>query len=738
MAYPLYIAFVWHMHQPYYKDPVSGQFALPWTRLHATKDYLHMAEVLADFPKVHVTFNYVPCLVEQLEDYVARRTSDAALQVCTKDQLSAEDKQYILGMFFNVHRRNFARYARYQQLLRLRDEARDDGKLLGDQYWLDLIAYFHLCWIDPGYVARDAELSALLAKGQDFTHADIALIAAKSHDIMAAVLPTLRRLQEQGQVEVSTSPYFHPILPLLMDTTSARGANPGLPLPNTVFSHPEDALEQVRRAVRSYHDTFGAAPRGMWPSEGCVSQALAELLAAQTDLRWIASDEAILARSLGAGIERDGYGHVNNPRLLYQPYNLQTKDRHGAKPLAIVFRDHVLSDRIGFVYKHMDSAAAAGDLLGRLREIRHRLGATDRPFLVSIILDGENCWEEYEANGDPFLRSLYGGLAAADDLACVTVSEYLAQFAPRHDIPRLAAGSWINGDMLTWIGEPAQNEAWEFLGRTRQQLSAAAREDSGGDTAGLAQAYRELYIAEGSDWFWWYYTRNDPEHHSMFDLEFRRHLLEVYRILGQPSPGWLQRPITVQRAAARGRAPSGYITPPLTAQPVAGDEWRNAGLWEPDRSSGAMQQVDSLLSCLYYGYNQKNLYLRCETESGASVSFVVIYANSGRGRTNRNTPLLSGQAGAALENGWSLEILLDREKKTVQVRRAEGHEIWQPMTVDVQSAFAEAVTEVGLPLDALGVREGDTIGLVLGLGRNSHIEERHPPASDLRFTLMAP
>lgn len=737
MTQPLYIAFLWHMHQPYYRDASTGDFALPWTRLHATKDYLHMAEVLADFPAVHATFNVVPSLVEQLEEYASGYCADRALRVSLKEHLSADDKEFILSFFFSINwDRLLYRYPPYRELARQREEAHGDWRRFSDQYWRDLVVWFNLAWFDPGFITRDPDLSALAARGTGFTRADMRLVADKSSHVAQRVLDVYRDMQQRGQLELCTSPYYHPILPLLVDSASAQEATPRLPLPAAPFAHPEDALEQVRRAILAHERVFGAQPRGMWPPEGAVSQAVVDILARQTDIRWIASDETVLGRSLGRSIDRDAGAHVTDPALLYQPYALTHQPRReGNRPLAAIFRDHQLSDRIGFMYQHLSAQAAADDLVQRLLHIHDQVGEhADQPRLVSIILDGENCWEHYENNGDDFLRSLYGRLSSDERLRTVTVSEYLDLFAPSARINRLAAGSWIGGDMLTWIGEPAQNQAWECLARTRERLVSRAANDRSTSLDVIGKAWQEMYIAEGSDWFWWYSSRNDP-HTDVFDSLFRGHLAEVYRNLGLPAPEWLGQSILVDRQAHAGQPSTGHVSPTLSAAPQIGHAWAKAGFMEPDTSSATMQRTSTLLRRLYYGFDPANLYLRLELAPVGPVNTIVLYFRAPRSRTNRSAPLLPATSTLG-DAGWSHELTLNVITHQATLRRANGHEGWGQDTA-LEVVVDGAVCEAQIPFSELGIAIGDMLALVIVLGRNGVVEERHPLSSELQFRLVA-
>jgi alpha-amylase/alpha-mannosidase (GH57 family) len=594
------------MHQPYYKDTVTGEYILPWARLHGAREYIHMAEVLAQYPKIKATFNFVPSLTEQIEEYARGEAIDRALALSRQDTWSEDDKAYILSFCFSVNWNNIVRrYPRYSQLLELRHQVKGEASLLDDHYYRDLVAWFNLAWLDHLALENDPDLRSLAEKGKNFTREDIDLILRKQQQYLARVLPLYNHLRDRGQIEITTSPYHHPILPLLVDSDTAHRASPGMPLPDPPFRHPEDAAEQIRLAVEAHRTAFGKAPLGMWPPEGAVCPEILPILA-HHGFRWFATDEAILSSSLGVPIERDAYFHLEAPRILYQPYAVKvggqpfappsvpptSEGEEGGRQLAAIFRDHVLSDRIGFVYQSMDGREAAEDLIHRLQVAYERLDDPDTPYLLSIILDGENCWESYPDYGDPFLHHLYQRLSEETTIETVTVSDYLERFPPRETIEHLATGSWIGGNLETWIGEAEQNRAWEVLRRVREELVAWQGATPGAGFDVLEDAWRQIYIAEGSDWFWWYYSRNVSGQDQLFDQAFRQHLSRVYYAIGRPVPPWLTEPIQGLTERQDYRPPSGYIVPRFSAAAEAGLEWTGAGFLEPVVSSGSMQRTD--------------------------------------------------------------------------------------------------------------------------------------------------
>ena len=748
MAHPLYVAFIWHMHQPYYKDTVTGEYILPWARLHGAREYIHMAEVLAQYPRIKATFNFVPSLTEQIEEYARGEAIDRALALSRQDTWSDDDKAYILSFFFSVNWDNIVRrYPRYSQLLELRHQVKGEASLLDDHYYRDLVAWFNLVWLDHLALENDPDLRSMVEKGQNFTREDTDLILRKQQEYLARILPLYNHLRDRGQIEITTSPYYHPILPLLVDSGTAHRTSPAMSLPDPPFRHPEDAAEQIRLAVKAHKAAFGEAPLGMWPSEGAVCPEILPILA-HHGFRWFATDEAILSGSLGVPIERDAYAHLEAPHILYQPYAvLQSPISNLQSPLAVIFRDHVLSDRIGFVYQSMDGQEAAEDLIHRLQVAYERLGRETSfatPHLVSIILDGENCWESYPDYGDPFLYHLYQRLSEETTIETVTVSDYLERFPPRETIPsaslrtgeHLATGSWIGGNLETWIGEAEQNRAWEVLGRVREELVAWQGATPGAGFDVLEDAWRHIYIAEGSDWFWWYYSRNVSGQNQLFDRAFRQHLSRVYYAIGRPVPPWLTEPIEGLTERQDYRPPSGYIVPRFSAAAEAGLEWTGAGFLEPVVSTGSMQRTDLVLRRLYFGYNPTALCFRLEARSALGpydVSLFLVIEPSDFEQLS--LPLSEGERPSTLQRGsgqallrtsppapfgasWRIDLLPGRGATVRLVGERGG---WLEVESAVQSAASERIWEVSVPLATFG----------LSLGAEAH-PEPFDPSTGLR------
>ena len=465
----IHLSFLWHLHQPFYLDLVTRRLWMPWVRLHGVKDYTGMALLLEEFPQIHATVNFSPSLIDQILAY-GTGAEDAALSVCRKPpaDLTEEERRFLRRQLFfahpETHIRAIPRFAELQQ--KERSQAS-----WGDQDYLDLMAVANLSWIHPILRERDAELRALSAKPRNFTAGERDRILARHLEIVAAIVPKWRSLRERGQVEISVSPYYHPILPLLCDFSSVHDAMPGAPLPSLGRKLFEDAEVQVRRARERGAEVFGKPPDGAWPSEGSVSPEACAMLA-RHGFSWTATDEEILARSVGPSFDRND--------ALYRP--------HRVGDISVVFRDQVLSNLVSFTYKMKRPEEAVDDFMGRLDAIGRSSGE-DR--LVVVALDGENPWEHYAGNGVDFLRTLYRRLSDAPNVRTATLSEAVAK-VPARPLHRLFSGSWINHSFSVWAGHDEDRQGWELLGRVRDRLPPPARAPA---------AWESLYAAEGSDWY---------------------------------------------------------------------------------------------------------------------------------------------------------------------------------------------------------------------------------------------
>jgi alpha-amylase/alpha-mannosidase (GH57 family) len=608
----LRVILLWHQHQPFYKDLVTGEYRLPWTRLHALKDYYGMVKLLDEFPDVHQNFNLVPSLVVQIQDYVAGTAQDPFLRVASKParDLSAEERRFALQYLFQANPQNvIGRYPRYKELWeRFRshgDHPERAERYFQPQDFTDLQVLSQIAWFDEFFL-EEKDIAALVAKGQSYSLDDQKFVIARERELLGRVLPAHAEAAERGSIELSATPFYHPILPLVCDTTSGAVSSPGLPLPQNRFRHPEDAREQLARGLDLHEKVFGLRPKGVWPSEGSVSEeALA--IAHSVGVQWMATDEGVLGRSAGLFFARDGNGRLPG-QLAEKLYNIHRYE-NGSTAMHMVFRDHTISDLIGFVYSGMSPADAARHLIGNIQEAAKPVFAMGRDAVVSIILDGENAWEYYPKSGREFLRRFYDGLQHEPGVEAVTISEAIARHKDFGKLTSLVPGSWINANFNVWIGAPEDNRAWDCLHHARQfyaQNSARATEEQ------RKLAFEEILIAEGSDWNWWY----GPEHHSANDRDFdelyRKHLSNVYQALGAVPPDYLAQPITGAEVRPSFVPQTAYIHPRVTGDKVRYFEWMGAAIYTADHRAGAMHGKQFLLDSVYAGIDSAQLYGRLD------------------------------------------------------------------------------------------------------------------------------
>ncbi len=667
------------MHQPYYEDLATGEHVLPWVRLHAIKDYVGMVDLLQEFPGVRATFNLVPSLIVQLQAFAENRAKDRLLEVSLTPAtaLDWEDRAFLIARGFDVPEQRMIRpNPRYAQL-HARRHAPDTYSIDDVR---DLQVWHKLAWMDPDWLVKDPRLTLLVEKGSHFTEEDKRTLREVELDLLRRVIPAYRAAAERNQVELSTSPFYHPILPLLCDTDAHFRAHPQSPLLHGLFRWPEDGREQLARAMRLHRDTFGSDAQGIWPSEGSVSDAAIRLIG-ETGVRWMATDEAILARSLNQPMSAD---------LLYRPYELGD----AAQPVRCLFRDHGLSDLIGFTYQTWDAVSAADDFLRRVEEAGRKFTGGDP--VVTVILDGENAWEHYPGGGRPFLRALYSRLERSSTVQTVTMSEAANGAATR--LETVFPGSWINNDFYIWAGHPDDHRAWGQL--------AAARRAFATYSVGIAppdrdRAHEELLIAEGSDWFWWYGDDHSSNHDREFDDLFRRHLRNVYDALGQPVPDALYMSNITTVGETGPVKPRAFMVPVIDGQLTGFAEWVAAVPAVLGAGGGTMHRAKSdLVRDVALGVGRNEVFIRIAGERFAARVAI-------------------GDVGLAVLVGGTPPRRIDL------LPHGNGYH---------SRVSVGAIVEVSLTYDDLLVRPGERLSLtVLVTNRSDHVIEQHPsgPAVEL-------
>jgi alpha-amylase/alpha-mannosidase (GH57 family) len=603
---PIKFCLLWHQHQPYYR--AGNRFLLPWAWLHATKDYLEMAQHFARHPKMHATINLVPSLLKQLEEYISGDAIDPVIALMTKpaESLTPDEREFMVQNFFLAHAETLIfRSKRYREL---HDAVFLDGhehtEHLTVQDYRDLAVHYSLAW--TGEIARrEQPYARLIAKDRDYTEEDKQTLARAQLANVRKIIPLHRALAETGQIELTTTPFYHPILPLLVDNRSAREAVPGMILPIRPFAAPEEADHQLHKARAYFESKLGITPHGLWPSEGSVSEAALALIR-KHHFAWTATDEGVLMNSIKDTLPAVNGVSIKAEHAKFFPWKFQTHEG----PISLFFRDHRLSDNIGFVYQSWNADDAANDFTGHLLRIREMVldqygESTLKNACISVILDGENCWEYYPNNGFDFLDKLYTSLESHPEIKPVTFSSALTEIGDDKlpVLPKLVAGSWINANFRIWIGHPEDNAAWDTLARARDTLERArgrAAHFKGNIRHTAFQqielAREELMIAEGSDWCWWYGDDHYSPQKATFDELFRMHLRAMYVHLDLRVPDDLLRPIperpeiySLYKQTTGARPTS---EPPNITGKLLNESWAEIPNCAPAKHYGSMHRTE--------------------------------------------------------------------------------------------------------------------------------------------------
>jgi alpha-amylase/alpha-mannosidase (GH57 family) len=570
----------WHMHQPDYRNQVTGDFLLPWTYLHAMKDYTDMAYHLESHPEAKAVFNFVPVLLDQLEDYADQfangRMRDPLLSLLVAENVesitAAQRKLILDSCFRSNHNKMIEPYPAYKRLYDLFKLLESQGEAsldyLSAQYMADLLTWYHLVWTGESVRRTNELVVQLMTKGGRFTYEDRRQLFDLIGGLIRDLIPRYRRLSDSGQIEMSTTPHYHPILPLLIDFNAARESMPDVPLPEApgYSGGSHRAAFHVESAIQSHRARFGMSPQGVWPAEGGVSHA-AVMLLAQHGIRWTATGEKVLVNSL-----RGPRGDALLPdrfKYLFRPYRMS----FGEQAITIFFRDERLSDLIGFEYAKWFGKDAVLNFIHGLEEIwRHSDPGEEA--VVSVIMDGENAWEYYPYNGYYFLSELYAALVAHPHIRLTTFSDYLDNCAipggvqgqlplesreqagracaAARELDHLTAGSWVYGTFSTWIGAPEKNRAWDLLCAAKHSYDLVMGSHRLTEEEAAA-ARKQLADCEGSDWFWWFGDYNPQHSVESFDRLYRENLSNLYRLLKLPVPVELEQPIS----HGRGRPEAG-------------------------------------------------------------------------------------------------------------------------------------------------------------------------------------
>lgn len=733
----LSIAFYWHMHQPVYQLTPTGDYLMPWVRLHAVKDYLDMVLILEKFPKIKLNFNLVPVLLDSLIDYGENDLHDihSRLTVTDVEDLTADDKEFIINNFFDANFHSMIlpsdEYNRLYQKYQLNQE--NDINMFSNQEYSDLMALFNLAWFDPIYKNMYPELKKLIKKGKGYTTEDRIKIIDIQRDIIRKIIPTYKKFSDEGKIEITTSPYYHPILPILLDIKSIKKSSEnGLP---SNLKMELDAKMQTEMALDRMEDIFGKRPRGIWPSEHCINSKELNLFK-ELGVDWTISDEGILSNSINFEFVRDFRGYLEDPYHLLKSYKYKDDG------VNIIFRDSVIPNLIGFEYPSHPAEGAANDLYDRIKVAQSKLlSSPDENHLITIAMDGENCWENYTSDGSTFLSTIYSLIENDPSLETVLISDYLDKDTQK-PLNKISSGSWVNRNFKLWIDEPLKNLAWTYLKQVRDDFSNYVKQNP--LNPNIEAARRELFICEGSDWFWWYGEPNDSGRDNIFDYIFREHLKNIYLYLGLEVPQYLDTPL-LSAITKPSRYPKGEFTPVMDGKEKDDDNWLNAGCIKiPD---GPVLKEDKFYDKICFGYDKDNLYLRFyineylkDTPSMSKrVNQMYVYMRN-QSRKQSLSPIRIIQKTESLlpiskekfHNEMQISIY-DGEINLVRLVKAIPNNLWAITSSKDIKAVYDKVVDISIPFESLGVGQGEILEFLF-INANYGVKDFYIP-NDMLLTI---
>lgn len=729
----LSIAFIWHFHQPCYKALQDGLMLMPWARLHAVKDYLKMALYLEKFPGLKLNFDISPALIDTLEEY-AKGGNDihSRITLTPAAELTDDDKEFILNSFFDVdYNTVITRFPRYNELYakRFRTENVDINDFTTEEYG-DIAALFNLAWFNDSFYDVYPELALLVRTERDYNDAHRRAVIELQRKIIADIIPTFKKYVAQNRAEIMTSPYYNPILPLVADMSSAEKSGYRYPLPKNDVKMPDCAISQINEAIKKTKKTFGTKPCGLWPSELALSEEVLEYMS-EAGIKWTVSDEGVLANSLKKEFVRDFNGYPEDPLNLCEAYSYECKN---GKKINLIFRDSVIPNLLGTEYAGCSGKTAANDLYGRLKVICGKFqNSPHSHHLITIATDGENCFSGYADGGEEFLTELYSLITEDKSLSTVLVGDYLKKADHIHPLEHLEAGSCINRNFRFWTAEPTKNLAWEYLFEAYKYLKSLPH-----PSKNIKAAYKELCIAQGSDWFWWFGEPNDSGCDGLFDYLFREHLKNIYTLTGGEVPKYLEEPLALYTCKP-SRTPRGFISPSMSGKKSAESEWANAGCIDiPD--SPILQQ-HRLFNRIYFGCDVDNLYLQfnvndflSEMTAGKDAIYnIYIYFKTHGDEYRAMSPVRAlnktDNVCSLLKNGYTHELLLTffgNEQMPMFFSKATKNNLWTTVRKnDVVSVYDETL-EVKIPFDDLDTTPGEKADFFVINGTFGRVENVYP------------
>ena len=727
----LSLAIYWHMHQPVYE--IEGTYLMPWARLHAVKDYLDMVLFLEKFPKLKLNFDVVPALIDTVVDYTqGKHDIHSELSVSDTFNMTGEEKSFVLNNFFSPKFETMIfRSENYKNLYQKRF-SKDvcNPEEFSPQELSDLMALFNLVWIDSVHYDRYPRVRELWEKQYNYTLEDRVEIINLHRQIMNEIIPTYKKYVEEGRIEMTTSAYYHAILPILIDlkaSTKSTITTAGLP---TTWGMLEDARAQIKKGLDRVEEIMGVRPKGFWPPELCLGPKTLDLLAKE-GVEWTISDEGILADSIKFDFIRDFKGNLNDPYHLLKVYEYQTK----TEPISVIFRDRSIANLINFEYAGLDSRMAANDLYDKIKVMQNKLLVSpDDTHLLTIALDGENCWENYQNDGNEFLTQVYSLIENDETLETVLITDYIRKDKYKKELAKIHSGSWIDSTFQYWIGESTKNKAWKYLKDTRDDYESFAKENK--NHPNLEIAYRELMIAEGSDWFWWYGEPNNSGQDYVFDYMFRERLKNVYLALGMETPEYLTNSLIV-KVEMPFKHPSRAITPRMDGSFTSYDDWFHSG--NISMLDGPVFRENKNVEKIHFGCDSQNVYFRLHINKNSSENSYIdrinqfyVYIRNATNIGNRAYIRLISKTDnpyPILREKFEHELTLTLVKDTLYPPRFTSclhPNMWTLSNPEGINIAYKDVIDIAIPFDMLGIKQGETVEFFMA-NTDSGVKNTHIP-----------
>lgn len=708
----LSLAIYWHMHQPVYE--IEGTYLMPWSRLHAIKDYLDMVIVLEKYPKLKLNLDIVPSLIDTLIDY-SNGVNDihSELSVMDISEISAEEKAFVLQNFFSPKFETMVYKSEHYKALFEKRFANDvcNPDDFDNQEISDLMALFNLVWIDPIHYERYPKLKELWVKQYNYSKEDRIEIIDIHKQIISEIIPTYKKYINEGRLEITASAYHHAILPILIDLkTTLKHAPTTTGLPD-MLNMKNTAILQIRTALNRIEEVFGVRPKGFWPPELCVCPKTLALLAKE-GIKWTISDERVLSDSINFSFVRDFNGNLSDPYHLLKVYEYQSKNSN----IDIIFRDRSIPNLINFEYAEINSKMAAEDLYNKIKVIQNKLLVSpDNTHLLTIAQDGENCWENYENDGNDFLNDFYSLLENDNTIETVLISDYVEKDEYKKPLNKISIGSSIDKTFKYWIGEETKNKAWAYLKHAKDTFDEVI--ESQYDNSNIKNALHELMIAQSSDWFWWYGEPNNSGQDFVFDYMFREHLKNVYVALNIEYPEYLNDSL-ITKIEIPFKRPTREISPKMDGLMTSDKDWYNSGLIS--LLDGPVHRENKNIDKIHFGCDDKKMYFRLHLNKNSSEmnfaerinQFYIYVRNATRAGARAYIRLISKTDNPypILSEKFEKELTLTLIKDTLYPPRLSSclhQNMWTLTNPEGVSMVYNDVIDLSIPFDTIGVNHGE-------------------------------